>query len=88
MSLVPIPQQVNGYDVHAAIRVPARDGEFLNQWIVVVRKGGGASFIVWHVAWNPEDLGGSYVATNGDYELDEANALRRMLDRTPQFDLT
>ena len=80
MDMEYIPSTVNHLPVHAGIKVETRSGELSEQYIVVCEDSDD-TYVVWLAAWNPEYLGGSWVATNGDYDLDWDRAIQIMLDR-------
>jgi hypothetical protein len=83
----PAPTEVNGYRVVSAVDVEAGDGELSPQWIVICERperynaSADRIYLTWLVAWNPAYNGGSYVATEGCYDLTRDEADRSLRER-------
>ncbi len=81
-SIVPVPQQINGHPVLAAIAAAARPGELPFQFIVICQQHqappGGEPYVTWRAGTRD---GTDWVVENGHYDLSWPEAVASFVSR-------
>jgi len=81
-SIVPVPQQINGCPVLAAIAVPARPGELPSEFIVICQQDppppGGEPYVTWRAGTRD---GHQWTAEHGHYNLTWPQAVASFASR-------